>query len=539
MNLIQATFTGLLHDEAYYWVWSKHLDWGYFDHPPMIALLIKVGTLIGDTELCVRLIFVILSPLFIYLLEKLVNPKDLVLFWKLLFCSAVLQLGGIIAVPDLPLMFFALGYFMLLKKFIEDSNIKNAIALGIVAALMLYSKYHGVLVIGFSLLALPSLWIKRNFWLFALTASIVFAPHLWWQYQHDFISVQYHFFERSAGDGFKIENVLGYILGQILFTGPLLGWLLLYFLFTAKTENHIERALKFSAVGIYFFFLIMSIKGRAEANWTNVALIPLIFFGYKEIEKSDVWKKVVHYTCIIMLPLIIVARIFMMHNFLPEKFHFATEIHDWKIWANRMKAYAGEKPLVFIGSYQKTSKYLFYAKQDATCVSNVVGRRSQYDFWQRDTAYYGKKVGVVFNWRDYYSDSVITPQGIESCRSTNTFVTFAPIRFSLTQKNYTVNRGDSLLLSFNLNHNFSSLPDLNINSEFKPKISCHFYQQGKIVETFYSDFILTNNDFNEGIKSIAIPTALIKSGDYEFRLAIAAGWLPPFLNCKKHQLKVN
>jgi 4-amino-4-deoxy-L-arabinose transferase-like glycosyltransferase len=68
VNLIQATFTGLLHDEAYYWVWSKHLDWGYFDHPPMIALLIKAGTIIGDTELGVRLIFVILSPLFVYLL---------------------------------------------------------------------------------------------------------------------------------------------------------------------------------------------------------------------------------------------------------------------------------------------------------------------------------------------------------------------------------------------------------------------------------------------------------------------------------------
>ena len=539
MNLIQATFTGLLHDEAYYWVWSKHLDWGYFDHPPMIALLIKAGTIIGDTELGVRLIFVILSPLFVYLLEKLVNPKDILLFWKLLLCSAVLQLGGIIAVPDLPLMFFAMVYFLLLKKFIENSNAKNGIALGIVAALMLYSKYHGVLVIGFSLLALPKLWTKRNFWLFALAASIVFAPHLWWQYQHDFISVQYHFFERSAGDGFKIENLVGYIFGQLLFTGPLIGWLLLYFLFASKPQNETERSLKFSAIGIYVFFLIMSLKGRAEANWTNVALIPLIYFGYKEIEKSTLWTKIAHYTFIITLPLILLVRIFMMQNFLPEKMQFATEIHDWKTWAMQMKEHAREKPMIFIGSYQKTAKYLFYTKQPATCISNVVGRRNQFDLWNEDRVYYGKPAVIVFNWRDYYSDSVITSEGMETCRTMDTFVTFSPITFNLCKSTYEIKQGESLHIDFDLSHRFKTLANLNINSQFKPYISCHFYQKGEIVYEHFSDFHLTNESFKVVEHAISIPTGKLEKGNYEFRLAVSAGWLPAFVNCKKYKIKVN
>ena len=41
LGLIQAGTTELLDDEAYYWVFSQHLDWGYFDHPPMTALLIR------------------------------------------------------------------------------------------------------------------------------------------------------------------------------------------------------------------------------------------------------------------------------------------------------------------------------------------------------------------------------------------------------------------------------------------------------------------------------------------------------------------
>ena len=43
INLIQSYFTELAHDEAYYWMYSKYLSWGYFDHPPMIALIIKIG----------------------------------------------------------------------------------------------------------------------------------------------------------------------------------------------------------------------------------------------------------------------------------------------------------------------------------------------------------------------------------------------------------------------------------------------------------------------------------------------------------------
>jgi hypothetical protein len=38
-------------DEAYYWVWSQHLAWGFFDHPPAIAAIIRMGTaVLGGTE---------------------------------------------------------------------------------------------------------------------------------------------------------------------------------------------------------------------------------------------------------------------------------------------------------------------------------------------------------------------------------------------------------------------------------------------------------------------------------------------------------
>src|SRR6195952_5847918 len=62
LRLVSAAFTPLTFDEAYYWTWSKHLAGGYYDHPPMVALVIRLGTMIaGDTEFGVRLVSVLLG----------------------------------------------------------------------------------------------------------------------------------------------------------------------------------------------------------------------------------------------------------------------------------------------------------------------------------------------------------------------------------------------------------------------------------------------------------------------------------------------
>jgi len=57
-----AAWTPLTFDEAYYWMWSKHLAGGYYDHPPMVALVIRLGTMLaGDTELGVRVASILLA----------------------------------------------------------------------------------------------------------------------------------------------------------------------------------------------------------------------------------------------------------------------------------------------------------------------------------------------------------------------------------------------------------------------------------------------------------------------------------------------
>src|SRR6202142_4705087 len=62
LRLVGAAWTPLTFDEAYYWIWSKNLALGYYDHPPGVALVIRLGTMIpGDTELGVRLVSILLA----------------------------------------------------------------------------------------------------------------------------------------------------------------------------------------------------------------------------------------------------------------------------------------------------------------------------------------------------------------------------------------------------------------------------------------------------------------------------------------------
>lgn len=75
INLIQASSTELIDDEAYYWIYSRFPDWGYFDHPPAIALLIRAGYTLFHNELGVRLFAVLLNTLTIFIIDQLIEKR--------------------------------------------------------------------------------------------------------------------------------------------------------------------------------------------------------------------------------------------------------------------------------------------------------------------------------------------------------------------------------------------------------------------------------------------------------------------------------
>src|SRR3981189_3380281 len=110
LRLVAAAWTPLTFDEAYYWMWSKHLAGGYYDHPPMVAYVIRAGTMIaGDTELGVRLVSILLALPMSYA----IYPAAPTLFGgaRVAATSAILlnvtlmaAVGTLIVTPDAPLL---------------------------------------------------------------------------------------------------------------------------------------------------------------------------------------------------------------------------------------------------------------------------------------------------------------------------------------------------------------------------------------------------------------------------------------------------
>lgn len=158
-NLLQAGFSELANDEAYYHMFAENLAWGYFDHPPMTALLVWLGEHLFGGELGVRFFFTVLQPLYLYILWRIIRPadadrRDAALFVVLSASTLMLQLYGFIAVPDGPLMMTTALFLLTFKRFSENRR-WAWLWMGVAMALMAYSKYHGALVVLFTLAVTP------------------------------------------------------------------------------------------------------------------------------------------------------------------------------------------------------------------------------------------------------------------------------------------------------------------------------------------------------------------------------------------------
>jgi hypothetical protein len=443
LGLIQARFTELQDDEAYYWVYGHYLDWGYFDHPPMIGLLIKMGYSIIPNELGVRLFPLLLNVLSLVLIEKLTAKKNPFLFYAIAMSIAVLQLTGFVAVPDIPLIFFTALFFWCYRKFVQRGSLLNSVILGVAIALLCYSKYHAALIVIFTIVSNPKLLSRYQAWIAVIVALILFSPHLWWQYQHDWVSIRYHLFESNV-NAYKVSFTLEYIIGQLLLPGPVAGFILLPAAMKYKPKDLTERALRFTMIGIYVFFLLSSFRGKVEANWTSPALIPLFVLSHQYLYDKLQWKKWLLRLLPLTFALVLVARVVMIEDILPVQ-AIRERYHAWKEWPAEMKQRTNNLPIVFSNSYQRASKYWFYSGQPTYSLNSYRERKNNYNLWSLEDSLLGKPVYYLDKydlWK--YQDSMKTPIGYVGYRYVPVFASFAKISFITNQKSYHIRRGESL-----------------------------------------------------------------------------------------------
>lgn len=395
INLIQGASTELIYDEAYYWYFAQNLAFGYFDHPPMMAFLIKIGMLFFKGELGVRLIATLLGSSTYLLLWSLIDsPKKRQFtahFYVVVFSMALLNAYGFLILPDTPLLFFTAVYLSLYKKFLTQSTATNTLLLGLCMAALLYSKYNGVLIIVATIVANPSLVTQKRAWLATGIGVLAFSPHLWWLSQNNWVTISYHLFERPKSPYSFTGSTLGYFLNLMAVLGFIFPWVY-WALLKTKSASIFEKTLKSIVYTVLLFFFISSFKQSVQAQWVVVISIPLSILTYQYLIEHPLFRKWFLRIALINMVCILYLRLGMAWQpLLP----FTYESHGNKAWVAALKEQALNRAVVFQNSYQNASMYAFYSGMPSYSLNTVQYRKNQYSIDDSESKLQGEKVVFI------------------------------------------------------------------------------------------------------------------------------------------------
>lgn len=282
LRLVAAAFTPITFDEAYYWTWSKHLAGGYYDHPPMVAVIIRLGTMIaGDTEFGVRLVSILLAlPMSwaVYRTAQILFADARVAATStiLLNVTPMAAVGTMIITPDAPLIVTSSFVLLCLAKVLQTGRGAWWLAVGVAVGASLVSKYTAFFfgaAILIWLIAVPKLrhWLISPWpYLGGIIAFAIFAPVILWNADHHWVSFIKQF-GRARIEDFRPGYIAELIPTQIAFASPLvwmLGAMGLYALLRRGAGSAAARVLinaMFWVITLYFVW--HSLHARVEANW--------------------------------------------------------------------------------------------------------------------------------------------------------------------------------------------------------------------------------------------------------------------------------
>jgi Dolichyl-phosphate-mannose-protein mannosyltransferase len=300
-------------DEGYHYLYAAHPDWSYFDHPPMMMLVIRAGLeLCGGeaTFFSLRLGFVLLGAGSSLLLAAFTSRwfgawagVYAALLWNLTPFFGLVAGGQ--AMPDGPFLFFALLTMIALAHALINVPGKTLpwVWVGLAWAGALLSKYHAVfLPAGAVLYMLLTPQGRRQFlapgpYLAVVLGVIGFAPVIYWNATHYWASFAFQA-GRAVGTEFRPHEVVFMVLGQMGHLTPWL-WATMVLMLVGMVRGwrrltQIEQLLTCLAVVPLAFFLAVSCVRQVCPHWPLIGFVPLMpLAGRLHVEWSERWPRAI------------------------------------------------------------------------------------------------------------------------------------------------------------------------------------------------------------------------------------------------------
>jgi len=415
LNIIQGSYTELLPDEAYYWVYSQDMNWGFFDHPPFVAVWVTISNFLFTDELGVRFFSAISFSLMLYLVWFTIDHpsknKYSWLFLLLFLSTALLNVYGFITTPDTPLLFFFALFLWSYKLYLNKKSTLIYFILSIAITGMMYSKYQGILVIFFIFLSNWKLVKDYKIWLVCFGALILYMPHIYWQYINDFPSIRYHLYERASVATYKFEYTLMHIVNAIAILG--FTFIIIYkaFFKGIKSNDIFHRGLNSIVLGFFFFFLISSFRGHVQAQWIAPIMLPLILITFNYLIEHKKNLKLFCYLALTNIAIISFVRISIANEgIIPVKLDF----HGNKQWTLEVKRLTKNSEKLFVNSFQNASIYWFYTKEKSHYQKNYLGRKNQYGYIPGNDVFSSDSIAYITRISKEYSEIKMKSSGKDS-----------------------------------------------------------------------------------------------------------------------------
>ena len=427
IRLIISSQFLLVPDEANYWQWSRYLDIGYYDHPPMIAWTIWLATTIfGHTEFAVRLPTVlgitVASAYLCLLAARWFSCRCA--FHVALASQVILLMNGsaLIATPDgLLLPCWAAACYHAAQA-LEKDKAGQWLLTGIWFGLGLLSKYTMLLFLPslFFCMIFTRMYRKRLFtykpWLGLGVGFLVFTPVILWNAGHDWVTFRHVLFQGGVNNTtFFSLRFIGDFLGTQL---ALLSPVLFLFIVAGWINGWSSRRLQpgdgpfliwMSLTG-FLVFTLLAFHVRIYGNWpapaylTGLVLTAALYSpGRAGItgQHHRLWKFGIGLAAITSAAIMIQ----LLYPVLPVKAEYdrtARETVGWDQLGSTVDAVVQEmerpdNTFVFGLRYQFASELAFYMPgQPYTLSINRWSRPNVYDFWFDDGMVVGKDaVGII------------------------------------------------------------------------------------------------------------------------------------------------
>jgi 4-amino-4-deoxy-L-arabinose transferase-like glycosyltransferase len=421
LRTIIAYFVPLLPDETYYWEWSRHLEAGYFDHPPGIALLISAGTaLFGNTTFGVRsgpaAAALVAHIVIVMLAARLGGARAAARAACLVALLPLATLGLVLATPDAPLLACAAVALLCLERALSTPvRSKRSLAwwvlTGIALGAAFLSKYTAVLL-PFSLVVacvayapLRARFREPGPWLASFTALFLFLPVVAWNARAGWVSFRFqlgHGFGQATR-GTPIGRELELIGGQLGLATPILGVLLFIAVVLAlrgewharaRTRTTDKGAVRFalaaSALMPLLFFAVSAWRRPVEPNWPALfypGAMVLLAINWASWARSRWWKSGVAFAAGLLV--LLVAQTWRpLAPLAPRKDPIA-RAHGWSTLAQAVDVARRDpfltgtsKQWAAADRYQDASELAFHLHDQPQVFSlNLGGRPNQYDLW--------------------------------------------------------------------------------------------------------------------------------------------------------------